>query len=104
MRPAGRNNASAVADNARSALIRISQTPSGIAGNLLVAITCDGVELCERFRSRQFPNRESFSPSVFQLGEKVPKADEGAFHACVIVRDSCFQAPMGQRRKIVSDA
>ena len=25
-------------------------------------------------------NRESFSPSGFLLGEKVPKADEGAFH------------------------
>src|SRR5712691_1175908 len=46
--------------------------------------TCDGVELCERFVLGGSSNRESFSPSAFQLEEKVPKADEGAFHACVI--------------------
>src|SRR5437763_16358646 len=46
--------------------------------------TWDGVALCERFVLGSSSNRESFSPSAFQLGEKVPKADERAFHACVI--------------------
>jgi hypothetical protein len=38
----------------------------------------DDVELCQRFVLGSTSNRESFSPSAFQLGEKVPKADEGA--------------------------
>jgi len=46
--------------------------------------TWEDVELCERFVLGSISNRESFSPSGFLLGEKVPKADEGAFHACVI--------------------
>ncbi len=36
------------------------------------------MELYERFVLGNTSNRESFSPSAFQLGEKVPKADEGA--------------------------
>ena len=46
--------------------------------------TWDDVELCGRFVLGSTSNRESFSPSAFQLGEKVPKADEGAFHEDVI--------------------
>ena len=54
------------------ALIRISHTLSGIAGTLLVAKLGDDVELCERFVLGSSSNRASFSPSAFQLGEKVP--------------------------------
>ena len=46
--------------------------------------TWDDVELCERFVLGSSSNRESFSPSAFQLGEKVPEADEGALHKDVI--------------------
>src|SRR5437763_3256674 len=42
--------------------------------------TWEDVELCDRFVLGSTSNRESFSPSAFQLGEKVPKADEGAFY------------------------
>jgi hypothetical protein len=34
--------------------------------------TWDDVELCERFVLGSSSNRASFSPSAFQLGEKVP--------------------------------
>jgi hypothetical protein len=32
----------------------------------------------------EVPGQNPFSPSAFQLGEKVPKADEGAFHKDLI--------------------
>ena len=48
--------------------------------HLLGSETWDDVALCERFVLGSISNREPFSPSGFLLGEKVPKADEGAFH------------------------
>ena len=51
--------------------------------------------MCERFVLGNTSNRESFSPSGFLLGEKVPKADEGAFHEDVI------RAPSSVDRKSV---
>ena len=49
--------------------MRISHTPSGIAGTRWLRNLGD-VELCERFVLGNTPNRESFSPNAFQLGEK----------------------------------
>gem|GEM_PF-3454661 len=55
--------------------------------------TWDDVELCEPFVLGSTSNREPFSPSGFLLGEKVPKADEGAFHAYVIRAPSSALGP-----------
>jgi len=60
--------------------------------------TWDNVELCERFVLGNTFNRESFSPSVFQLGEKVPKADEGAFHTYAIRAPSSALGPASVNR------
>src|SRR5437764_14065652 len=60
--------------------------------------TWDDVELCERFVLGSTSNRESFSPSAFQLGEKVPKADEGAFHEYVIRAPSSALGPASVHR------
>ena len=81
-------------------LSRISHTLSGIAGTLLVPKLGDDVELCERFVLGSSSNRESFSPSAFQLGEKVPKADEGAFHAYVIRAPSSALEPTSGKSRI----
>jgi len=43
-------------------------------------------------------HREPFSPSAFQLGEKVPKADEGAFHKDVIRAPSSAIGPASVNR------
>src|SRR5437763_17206452 len=55
--------------------------------------TWEDVELCDRFVLGSTSNRESFSPSAFQLGEKVPQADEEACHACVIRSPSSALGP-----------
>src|SRR5437763_4931193 len=60
--------------------------------------TWEDVELCERFVLGSTSNRESFSPSAFQLGEKVPKADEGAFHEYVIRAPSSALGPASVHR------
>ena len=56
------------------------------------------VALCERFVLGSTSNRESFSPSGFLLGEKVPKADEGAFHEDVIRAPSSALPPASVNR------
>jgi len=61
--------------------------------------TWDDVELCEQFILGNTSNRESFSPSAFQLGEKVPKADEGAFHEFVICAPSSVLGPASVNRE-----
>ena len=43
-------------------------------------------------------HREPFSPSAFLLGEKVPKADEGAFHKGVIRAPSSALGPASVNR------
>jgi hypothetical protein len=73
-------------------------TLSGIAGTLCGGETWDDVELCEPFVLGSPSNRESFSPSAFQLGEKVPKADEGAFHEYVIRAPSSALGPASVNR------
>jgi len=73
-------------------------TLSGIAGTLCGGETWDDVELCEPFVLGSPSNRESFSPSAFQLGEKVPKADEGAVHEDVIRTPSSALGPASVNR------
>ena len=53
---------------------------------------------CEPFVLGRTSNRESFSPSGFLLGEKVPKADEGAFHEDVIRAPSSALPPASVNR------
>jgi|GEM_PF-544574 len=61
--------------------------------------TWDDLELCERFVLGSTSNRESFSPSAFQLGEKVAKPDEGAFHEDVIREPSSVLGPASVNRE-----
>ena len=83
---------------------RISHTLSGIAGTLLVTKIWDDVELCACFVLGSTSNRESFSPSGFLLGEKVPKADEGAFHEDVIRSPSNALGPASVNRPYLVSA
>ena len=56
------------------------------------------MELGERFVLGSTSYRESFSSSAFQLGEKVAKPDEGAFHADVIRAPSSALEPASVNR------
>ena len=60
--------------------------------------TWDDVELCERFVLGSTSNRESFSPSAFQLGEKVAKPDEGALHEDESHAFECSRTSVGKSR------